>query len=366
MQNVSQITRKLLIIFYCCLNLMGILFGLGQPVLAQADAPTTGIYLPLVTKANPTGTATPTPTATPTTTPTTVPTPATPTTPTAPAPTNPPPAALVSTWFAGNAPLNDFYNPQTGEWRDANGLGQMYVFAADGSYTYTGFLRLQNGQCRSEVSVYKQGTVNAQGATLVLNQTMGKTRTVVICPTPQETITEETTATITLGWEVVYDDGGRQQLTITENDKPTVYNRQGMEQTLVGAWRRGEIASTGFYDAAANTFAPQPGEGAWYRFTADGKYQFGEFGYGQDNAGCQLSGWVYQEGTLDITSGRLTTTPTSGMARVENACHPDQPRQEPWLDPLKAYAWLFRDRDTETKLVLIPLERFEEIIFTAE
>lgn len=363
MQNVSGITHKQIIVFCCCLTLMSLLFGLGQPVIAQGDAPTTtGIYLPLVTKANSTSTATPTPTATPTTAPT--PTPSA--TPTAPAPTNPPPAALVSTWFAGNAPLNDFYNPQTGEWRDANGLGQMYVFAADGSYTYTGFLRLQNGQCRSEVSVYKQGTVSVQDATLVLHQIMGKTRTVVICPTPQETITEETTATITLGWEVAYDNSGHQQLTITENDKPTVYNRQGMEPTLVGGWRRGEIASAGFYDAAANTFAPEPGEGTWYRFAADGQYQFGEFGYGQDNAGCRLSGWVYQEGTLDITSGRLTTTPTSGMARVENECHPDQARQEAWLDPVKEYAWIFRDRTTEPKLVLMPLGRFEEIIFTQE
>ena len=363
MQNVSGITRKQIIVFCCCLNLMSLLFDLGQPVIAQGDAPTTtGIYLPLVTKANSTSTATPTPTATPTTAPT--PTPSA--TPTAPAPTNPPPAALVSTWFAGNAPLNDFYNPQTGEWRDANGLGQMYVFTADGGYTYTGFLRLQNGQCRSEVSVYKQGTVSAQGAALVLRQSMGKTRTVLICPTPQETITEETTATITLGWEVAYDNSGHQQLTITENEKPTIYNRQGMEPTLVGAWRRGALTSNGFFDAATNSFAPEPGEGAWYRFTADGQYQFGEFGYGQDNAGCQLSGWVYQEGTLDITSGRLTTTPTSGMARVENECHPEQTRQETWLDPVKEYAWIFRDRATDPKLVLMPLGRFEEIIFMPE
>lgn len=364
MQNGSMITRKQLISF-CCLALISVLFGLGQPVSAQADAPTTGIYLPLVIKTNPTSVATPTPTATPTTVPTATPL-ATPATPTAPAPANPPPATLVGAWFVGNAPLNDFYNPQTGEWRDASGLGQMYLFAADGGYTYTGFLRIQNGQCRSEVSVYKQGTVSADGATLLLHQTLGKTRTVVICPTPQETIVEETTAMLTLGWEVAYDTSGHQQLTITENDKPTAYNRQGMEPTLVGAWHKGEIASNGFYDAATNSFAAQPSEGAWYHFTADGNYQFGEFGYGEDNAGCRLTGWVYQEGTLDITGGRLTTTPTSGMVRVENACHPDQTRQESWLDPVKAYAWILRDRTSDPRLVLIPLERFEEIVFTPE
>lgn len=363
MSFFTQVTHKHLLTVGCLFALIGWLCGLGYPAAAQAEAPaTTGIYLPLVVKAGNSvpSTATPSPTVTPPPT-------ATPTaTATAPVPLNPPPTELVSTWFVGNAPLNDFYNPQTGEWRDANGLGQMYLFAADGSYTYTGFLRLQNGQCRSEVSVYKQGTVSAQGTTLVLQQRLGKTRTVVICPTPQETITEETSATITLGWEVAYDNSGHQQLTITENDKPTVYARVGMEPTLVGGWRHGAITSAGFYDPASNTFAQQPGEGAWYRFTANGHYQFGEFGYGQDNAGCRLIGWIYQEGTVDITSGRLTTTPTSGVVRVENECHSDQPRQEPWLDPVKGYAWIFRDRTTDPRLILIPLAQFEEIVFVPE
>ncbi len=39
------------------------------------------------------------------------------------------PAELVTTWYSGNAPLNDFYNPQTGEWSEVNGVGQMVVFA---------------------------------------------------------------------------------------------------------------------------------------------------------------------------------------------------------------------------------------------
>ena len=75
------------------------------------------------------------------------------------------PNELVATLFNGNAPLTDFYNPQTGEWRDVNGLGQMYIFAADGAYTYSdsGFLQLQNGSCRSEVSTFKQGRATVDG-----------------------------------------------------------------------------------------------------------------------------------------------------------------------------------------------------------
>ncbi len=361
----QSLPHKRSLLYSGWLLLAGLFITLLNPGYVQADSPATtvGLYLPLVVKSGNGGSG-----ATPTAQPTATPTPETTPTPTTPAPTpvNPPPAALVGTWFVGNAPLNDFYNPQTGEWRDANGLGQMYVFGADGAYTYTGFLRLQNGQCRSEVSVYKQGTVSGQGASLVLNQAMAKTRTVVICPTPQESIVEEGVATTALTWAVAYDSKGHQQLTVTQDDKPTVFDRSGMEPTLVSAWRRGEVPSTGFYDPATDTFAPQTNTGSWFRFTADGKYQFGEFGYGQDNAGCKLTGWVYQEGTLDVVGGRLTTTPTSGVARVENECHPDQPQQKPWLDPVKSYAWNFQDRSTAPKLLLIPLERYEELLFLPE
>jgi hypothetical protein len=61
-------------------------------------------------------------------------------------------------------PPTDFSNPATGQCRDTNGLGQMYMFGADGGYTYAGFLRLQNGQCRTEVSAYQQGQARRHAA----------------------------------------------------------------------------------------------------------------------------------------------------------------------------------------------------------
>ncbi|MBX3011047.1 MAG: hypothetical protein KF832_06045 [Caldilineaceae bacterium] len=347
---------------------LGLLGSLLAFATVHADTPaTTGIYLPLVVNAH----ATPTPTST---APAQTPPPSfTPTATAPPTATTPPPtpvvslpAELVGRWFVGNAPLNDFYNPQTGEWQDTNGLGQMYSFADDGAYTYTGFLRLQNGQCRSEVSVYKQGIATATDTNITLHQNIAKTRTVVICPTPQESITEETTVVTTLAWAITYDAGGRQQLSLSEGATPTVYARQGMEPTLVGGWRRGDITATGFFDTTTNTFAPEPGVGSWFRFTSDGHYQFGEFGYGQDNAGCSLTGWIYQEGTLEVAGSRLTTTPTNGMVRVENECQPEAPHQAAWLDPINAYTWQFFDRNTAPKLVLIPLAHYMELTFLPE
>jgi hypothetical protein len=54
------------------------------------------------------------------------------------------------------------------------------------------------------------------------------------------------------------------------------------------------------------------------------------------------------------------------VARVENACMPDQPRQEPWQDDPKGFTWLLRDRETLPRLVLIPDGRFQEYEFLPE
>ena len=158
------------------------------------------------------------------------------------------------------------------------------------------------------------------------------------------------------------------QLTLTDagnsGSNGTSFYRQGMVESLVGAWHLGAVSSTGFYDPATQTFAPQTGAGTWYRFYADGTYSFGEFGYGAEG-NCALTGWVYQEGTLAISGGKLTTTPTRGMARVDNACT-NSSEMKSYVEAEKAFTWFYRDRATDEKLVMIPLERFQEFIFVPE
>lgn len=276
------------------------------------------------------------------------------------------PDAIVGTWFTGAIPPTDFYDPTTGQWRDTNGLGQMYIFTADGSYTYAGFLRLQNGACRSEVSTYQKGKAQATGATITLTPSTAKTRTVIVCGSQSDTTTDGPFDPRPITWATSFNNSGIEQLTLTDNGTATSFGKQGMAQALVGAWQSGAVRSTNFYDPATQTFAPQNGAGAWYRFNVDGTYTFGEFGFGQDAQGCQLMGWVYQTGTLEVSGGSLTTKPQSGVARVENACTPGQPQQQSYVEVARSFAWLLRDRTTEPKLVLIPLERFEELVFTRE
>ncbi len=281
------------------------------------------------------------------------------------APTDPLPAALVGTWFTGVGPPTDFYDPTTGQWRDTTGLGQMYSFTADGTFTYAGFLRLQNGQCRTEVSTYKQGAAQVIGELLTLTPTIATTRTVIVCGSTSDTTTDGPFDPTTITWSIGLDTGGIEQLTLTDNSAATMLCKQGIAQSLVGTWRRGVVVSMNFYDPVTQTFAPQSGEGAWYHFHADGTYRFGEFGFGPDPHGCKLAGWVYQEGTLSVAGGTLTTTPTSGMARVENACTPDQ-QQQPYVEAPRSYAWFFRDPAINPTLVLIPVEQFQEFVYIRE
>ena len=103
----------------------------------------------------------------------------------------------------------------------------------------------------------------------------------------------------------------------------------------------------------------------WFDFGADGSYRYGEHNHGDGGAqGCVNQWWIYQAGTFHMVGGRITITPASGVVRQQNSCTPTQPTQAPWLDEVRDYTWLYRDRTTAIKLVLIPLSPFVEFIFT--
>jgi hypothetical protein len=291
----------------------------------------------------------------------------------APASTVPPPplpgklpAALAGTWFSGQLLPRALYDPATGRWGSANGLGQMYEFTANGGYTYLAFFRIENPGCRSEVTVYRQGSARAGSAGLTLQPTAVKTRTVIDCGGQKETVTDGPYNARTIPWSIGYDQYGIKRLTMTEDGKATSYYKDGMAEELIGTWRQGNITSAGFYNTATGVFAAQPGEGWWISISGDGRYRWGEFAYGQDGQGCALTGWVYLEGRVSVSGSHITFSPSAGVARVENACAPDQPRQEPWNDDAKGFTWLFRDPQASPKLVLMPDGRFAEYEFVPE
>lgn len=284
-----------------------------------------------------------------------------------PPPTGSLPAALVGTWFSGDMPPSDFYDPTTGRWRDTNGLGQMYSFTADGTYTYAGFLRLQNGQCRTEVSTYKQGTAQSANETVTLAPRIAKTRTVAICGSRSDTTTDGPFDPMTIGWQVQYDNFGHLILTARDGAQTTEYYKEGMPEVLIGGWSLNGVASTNFYNPSTREWATPAKDGAWFRFSPDSTYRFGEYGHGQDAKGCATTYWIYQEGTVQISGGRLSYQARSGRGRIENACTPGTVSDEPYVDPkLYEFTWEVRDRTTAPKLAVSPLGQFRFIEFTKE
>lgn len=383
MSTITSLLRKArrseVALLFLILTLLMIL--LHDSVAAQEAAPhapaaANQLYLPVVGgqggDSTPTATATtpapitltPTPTSSPTATATSTPT-ATPTV----TPTRAPvlPANLIGVWFAGVIPPTDFYDPTTGAWRDTNGLGQMYKFNADGTYVYAGFLRLQNGGCRTEVSVYKVGAFEASADTATLTPQLAKTRTVIVCGSTSETITDGPFEPYQLGWQQVDDERSRPKLFLQSGEQTTEYYKQGMVEALVGGWSLNGVTSAGFYDPQSGQWAVPAQDGAWFVFTLDGAYRFGEYGHGQDEQGCAITYWVYQEGKLSVSGGRLSYQATAGQGRLENACTPGAVSDEPYVDPkLYEFTWELRDQTTAPKLAISPMGEFRYIVFDRE
>lgn len=334
--------------------LLGFVYTLhGAAAQPRAAAQPNTVYIPLALGT--TGAAAP-PLPAPSPSPTPVPSP----------PSGTVPTALAGTWFTGALLPRTLYDPSTGQWGSANGLGQTFEFATNGSFAYLAFFRVENPGCASEVSVYRQGTVDAAGASLTLRPVTVKTRTVTYCGTRNETVTDGPYDAQAASWFVDVDNAGAERLTLTIAGTATEYKKLGMAEALVGNWRRGDIQSVGFYDPSSGVFTTSPSEGWWLSIAADGTYRWGEVGHTSDQHGCALTAWLYLEGQLSVAGSHVTFSPTRGVARVENACTPTQPRQEPWNEDAKGFTWLLRDRQTSPQLVLIPDGRFQEFVFTPE
>lgn len=356
----------LIISFFLLIMTLGFVFKSNARAEKQPTSEALNLYLPAI-YGGLNGSATQTPG-----TPTGDDSPETPTPVVTPTPTTQPtvtlPTELVGTWFTGNAPLNDFYDPNSGEWRDVNGIGQMYLFAPSGDYTYTAFARFQTGACKSEVSVFKQGIAQTEGVTLTLQAQQSKTRTVIFCPSRSESITEGSQAPMTVNWAVGPNDSGLIQLVTTEagaeGSVQTQFYKLGMAESLVGMWHTDELLPAGFYDEATKTFALDSPKGMWFEFADDATYRFGEHNtVVVDQQGCTVEFWVYQTGTINVVGGQMTVTPTVGIRRYVNSCGGEPVIEDPWLDEVRTYIWFHRNLTDEIKLVLMPQAVLVDFVF---
>jgi hypothetical protein len=294
---------------------------------------------------------------------------------TAPAPPAPPspvpggalPASLARQWFTGNLTTISFYDPTTGAWSQPSGLGELYRFAADGGYTYAGSLKIQNGACLSEVAVYQTGVARAAAGELELQSSFSRTRTRIICGGVSESVSEALPAIKRVAYRVAIGPEGRTELTLGAGNDAKTFALLGIDEQLLGAWQVGGVSSQGFYDPATGQWAQPTAPGEWYRFAADGRFTYGRYIEQQDEEGCTISAWAYQEGEFGMSGSRLTIRFTAGRGRLENSCLPDEVQDEPFVITKQGeYAWQRLSDGQIQQLRLLQLIPFQSWTFNKE
>jgi hypothetical protein len=265
-------------------------------------------------------------------------------------PTTPPaagslPAELVGTWFSGNMLSLTLYDRTTGMWSDAGGLGHMYVFGANGSYTLVSYLKLGEGTtCVSSVAKYHTGTVRAVGDQLLLTPSYARTRTQICRSSPVEQ--EGPYETISVPWRVGEDTYRHTRLWLSEAHGETEYYKDGLAPQVIGAWANGDGGAIELYDPASGAWAIPTGENSeWYQFRADGSYRRGEINAGFGDDPCRQVTMSYEQGALRGSGSELTLQPTQALRHVVSLCDPSDAEDTPLSTKgIERWTWSFKQQ----------------------
>lgn len=240
------------------------------------------------------------------------------------------PAELVGTWFHGQLLNLQFYNRDTGIWSDAGGLGHMYVFGADGSYTLVSYLKLGEGTtCVSTVAKYESGTAHAAGSTLLLTPSVARTRT-QICGNPSATDIEGSHDTYSLPWQVGLDANSHVKLWLDEVQGRTDYYKDGLAAHVIGDWANNDGGAIWLFDPESGQWVDPTGVSSeWYAFYPNGTYRHGviDAGFGDDP--CRTVTMRYEEGILGGSGSNITLETTAGLRHTVSLCDPSDAIDEP-------------------------------------
>lgn len=267
------------------------------------------------------------------------------------------PASLVGTWYSGQLLNLRLYDPATGIWSDAGGLGHMYVFGANGAYTLVSFLKLGEGTtCVSSVAKYEKGSARASGATLLLTPSVSRTRTKICGSTPPSEV-EGPHTTYSLPWELGEDASSHTRLWLQEPQGRTEYYKDGLGPQVVGAWANSDGGAIGLYDRARGQWAEPTGENSeWYAFSANGTFRHGvvESQYGDDP--CRLVRMSYEEGKLGGRGGDVILEATLALRRTVVLCDPSQFEDETLSTQYERWTWAIPAESEGSRLDLLRIE----------
>lgn len=255
------------------------------------------------------------------------------------------PAELVGTWFSGSLLNLQLYDRNTGIWSDAGGLGHMYVFGANGSYTLVSFLKLGAGTtCESSVAKYHTGKAQLAGNQLLLTPSYARTRTQVCHAAPVDR--EGPYETTTLPWRIGEDSYRHTRLWLSEPQGETEYYKDGLASQVVGSWANGDGAAIELYEPSSGTWAAPTGQNSeWYAFHANGSYRHGEINAGFGGDPCRPVTMSYEQGSLSGSGSVITLQPTLALRHVASLCDPSS-AEDSALAPSDSerWSWYFEQR----------------------
>ncbi|HXE59019.1 MAG TPA: hypothetical protein VNK43_13545 [Gemmatimonadales bacterium] len=120
--------------------------------------------------------------------------------------------------------------------------------------------------------------------------------------------------------------------------------RTPVPQELVGGWITGSVAATNFHDPDTGAWQNGYGNGLFYRFTADGGFEYGWQAYAA-NGSCVDRAMVYKRGTVtvDIATRTVRTHPTYSRVHGENSCNPSYNYDKPGPTAVETLIWAWAE-----------------------
>jgi hypothetical protein len=107
------------------------------------------------------------------------------------------------------------------------------------------------------------------------------------------------------------------------NDIDTSGPRTRVPADLAGSWYHGSVSPSNFHDTQTGSWDSAYGEGLFYTFYEDGRFEYGWRAY-TSSYGCNDVAMVYKSGTVTVDAAARTvvTHPTKAVLHSTDNCNP--------------------------------------------
>lgn len=104
--------------------------------------------------------------------------------------------------------------------------------------------------------------------------------------------------------------------------------RTPVPEQFVGTWYNGSVSSSNFFNPSTGHWSNAVGSGSFYRFYADGQFEFGWQMY-VSNYGCTNIGMVYRRGTVAVQDSVLVLYDQYTRVMGQDECNSSKNYERP-------------------------------------